>query len=329
LGYGPGPVGQTILSEFSTKSAQVVSFALSGNDPITGQKVPGWLTTDVGAQALLVLANTSDTSSSGLGNSAFNNIDRFVAARVWDGTLTRTRDLIPSTGLASTPLHVLNREPLSGTFNTFEYSIPGLTETNDTQECGVNPSTNNPLNLTAADGATRQRGIGTGEITSEVGLISDGLGYAFFSFGNVSGITTTAKYLTVDGVDPLYASYSGGTLPSCVAPCPGEVAFPNVVNGSYPIWNVLVVSTAAPVPSGVASLITAAQTQIANIPDFVPNSSLEVFRSHYTQSGIGAHNGHLAHTKESGGSMGGAVFTVQADLDYITDTGKELINIKQ
>lgn len=331
LGYGPGPVGQTILSEFSTKSTQVVNFAIMGTDPITGQTIPGFNTTDVGAQVILVLANTLDTSSSGLGNAAFNNIDRFVVGHVWNGDLTRTRDLIPSTGLSSTSLHVLNREPLSGTFNTFEFSIPGSLEVNSTQENKVNPANanNNPLNLTAADGATRQRVIGTGEMTSEVGTIDDSLGYAFFSFGNVSGITTTAKYLTVDGVDPLFATYTGGTLPTCTAPCPGEVTFPNVMNGSYPAWNVLVVTSANPVPSGIQSLISAAQSQVANIPDFVPNSSLEVFRSHYTQSGVAPQNGHVAHSKESGGSMGGAVLTVQADLDAITDTGKQLVGFKQ
>lgn len=329
LGYGPGPIGQTILSEFSTKSAQVVNFAIMGTDPISGQKIPAFLTTDVGAQVVLVLANTSDTSSSGLGNASFNNIDRSVAGKVWDGTLSRTRDLIPSTGLASTALHVLNREPLSGTFNTFEFCIPGNIEINSTQECGVNPATDNPLNLTDADGASRQRVIGTGEMTSEVGSIEDALGYAFFSFGNVSGITTTAKYLAVDGVDPLFANYTTGALPTCTAPCPGEVTFPNVVNGSYPVWNVLVVDTANPAPTFVESLITTAQTQIANIPDFVPNSSLEVFRSHYTQSGVAPQNGHVAHSKESGGSMGGGVFTVQADLDSITDTGKQLVGFKQ
>ncbi|HEY6290935.1 MAG TPA: hypothetical protein VI455_05140 [Terriglobia bacterium] len=331
LGYGPGPVGQTILSTFSSKSAQVVDFAISGNDPITGEPVPGWITSNVGSQILLVLVNSTDTSSAGLGNAAFNNVDRFVLGKTYEGVLTRTRDLIPSTGLPAVPLTVLNREPLSGTFNTFEYCVPASFEQNSSQENNVNPANpgNNPLDLTAADGAVRERVIGTGEMTSEVGSITDSLGYAFFSFGNVSGITTTAKYLAVDGVDPLYASYTTGALPTCTAPCPGEVTFPNIVDGSYPIWNILRVISAAPVPTGIANLVSAAQSQVAQIPDFVPVNSLEVFRSHYTQSGVAPSNGHKARSKEAGGDVGGAVLTVQADLDNITDTGKELTSLKQ
>ena len=101
------------------------------------------------------------------------------------------------------------------------------------------------------------------------------------------------------------------------------------MNGSYPIWNVLRITTGVPEPAGAASLISAAQVQVANIPDFVPISQLQVFRSHYSQAGFGCRNGHLAHSKELGGDMGGAVFTVQADFDNITDTGKELCNYKQ
>jgi hypothetical protein len=40
-------------------------------------------------------------------------------------------------------------------------------------------------------------------------------------------------------------------------------------------------------------------------------------------------NGHLPRSTEAGGDMGGAVLTVQADLDNITDTGKEPVNLKQ
>lgn len=329
LGYGPGPIGANILSPFSSKSSQVVAFNISGTDPITGQAVKHASTLSVGGQVLLVLVNSTNTGVGHLGNSAFNNVDRFPLGYTFSGQLTRTRDLIPSTGLPVVPLTILTREPLSGTMNTFEFCIPRNFEINSTQELNVNAITDNPLNQTLADGAKRQRVIGTGEMISELGLLPDSIGYAFFSFGNVAPDVTTAKYLTVDGVDPLFASYSGGALPTCTAPCPGAVTFNHVIDGSYPIWNVLRVVTLQPPPAGVANLVSAAQTQVLNIPDFVPFSQLQVFRSHYNQAGVQPHNGHLGRTAESGGDVGGAVFTTQADLDNITDTGKEIVNKKQ
>ncbi|HMD83781.1 MAG TPA: hypothetical protein VKO18_03665 [Terriglobia bacterium] len=329
LGYGPGPIGSLINSEFSTKYAQVVNFAMTGTDPITSEAVPSFLVQNVGGQVLMVLVNTSDTSAAGLGNSAFNNVGRFTLGRVQAGLTTRTRDLIPSSGLPIVPLNVLLREPLSGTWNTMEYCIPNSKEVALTQENNVNPAVDNPLNQTSADGATRRRVIGTGEMVKQVGLISDAIGYAFFSFGNVKPIVGTGKYLTVDGVDPIQATYTGGTLPTCTAPCPGAVTFPNVINGSYPIWNILRVITASPAPSGVNSLISAAQTQVASIPDFVPIGQMLVFRSHYAQSGFGGKDGHAPREVESGGDMGGAVLTLSEDLDSITDVKKEIGSVHQ
>jgi hypothetical protein len=332
LGYGPGPIGTTILSDFSTKEAQPVAFALSGPDPITGQTVGTYTTTDVGAEAALVLINTTlgGVGSGNFGDPAFSNVNRFVLANYLNGSFAYTRDMLPSSGQPAVPVHVLLREPLSGTMNVVEFCVTRSVEVNSTQELGVEPgnANTNPLDFTTAQGSTRQRVIGTGEMTSELGTIGNSLGYAFFSFGNVSGIVSTARYVTVDGVDPLYASYTGGTLPTCTAPCPGQVTYNHLIDGTYPMWSVIRVVTAKPVPAGITSLITEAQTQVANIPDFVPFNSLEVFRSHYTQAGVAPNNGHT-RVAESGGDMGGAVFTVQADDDNITDTGAQLVNRKQ
>ena len=55
--------------------------------------------------------------------------------------------------------------------------------------------------------------------------------------------------MTVDGVDPLYSSSSAnsngtGVIPQCatsgtvVTSCP-SLSFPNIVNGTYPIWSML------------------------------------------------------------------------------------------
>ena len=327
LGYGPGPVGATILSHFSTKSSQIVDYAISGPDPITGRGVPAYSTLNIGAQVMLILVNSTDTASGHLGSSTFKNVDRFVLAKVQDGTLGCTRDLAPATGVPQVPLTVLEREPLSGTFNTMEFTIPRSVEIGSSQEAGVEAM--NPMDKAGPCGSARQRVVGTGEMVATVGATTDSLGYTFFSFGNVSPVVTTAKYLAVDGVDPIHASYSTGALPTCTAPCPGALTFPNVLNGSYPIWNVLRVVTGNPAPSGVLKLVTAAQTEVLQIPDFVPFSKLTVFRSHYAQSGVSPKNGHKARTTEAGGDVGGAVFTVQADNDHVAETGTELVNYKQ
>jgi hypothetical protein len=332
LGYGPGPIGTAILtSQGSGKSATPVAFALSGKDPITGNPVQSWREIDVGAQVVMVFVNTTDTGSGGLGSSAVNNISRFVLTGVLNGTITRTRDLIAEQGLPSIGIHVFLREPTSGTYNTMEFSVPRDLEMNSTQELNVNPAVDNPLDITYASGGSRERVIGTGEMVSTVGATEDGFGYAFWSTTNFAKVLSTTKYLTVDGTDPLYPSYTftNGTFPTCSAPCPGLIPFTNVLNGGYPIWNILRVETPNPTPPAVSTLITQAQTQAVNIPDIVPFSSMQVFRAHYTQSGFSPGDGFASGTHESGGDIGGGVYTIQADLDFFTDTGKEILNVKQ
>jgi ABC-type phosphate transport system substrate-binding protein len=330
LGYGPGPIGTSVLSSQSTKSVTPVAYAISGADPITGGTVQLWKSIDVGAQVVMVFVNTTDTGSGGFGTAAAQNVSRWELAEILNGNLTRTRDIIPQAGLPSTGLHVFLREPTSGTYNTMEFSIPRNVEINSTQELGVNPSSGgNPLNVSYASGGTRQRVVGTGEMVSTVGATTDGIGYAFWSTTTYAKVTSTTKYLTVDGVDPLFPIYTGGTFPTCTAPCPGLIPFTNVLNGGYPIWNILRVVTAFNTPAAVQALITQAQTQVVNIPDFVPFSSMQVFRAHYPLSGKPAGNGFAPGTHQSGGDIGGAVYTIQADLDFFTDTGKELLLQRQ
>ena len=337
LGYGPGPIGTTILSSQSSKSVTPVAYAISGKDPITGGTVPTFKTTNVGAQAIMFFVNTTDTSAGGFGSSSagvpvFQNVPRFVLANMLNGNLTRTRDLADQTGLPSIGAHVFLREPTSGTYTTTEFTVPRSLEIGSCQELNVNPAINNPLNIAYASGGTRERVVGTGEMVSTVGATTDSLGYAFWSTTSFAKVTGTTKYLTVDGVDPLfpYYGFSNGTFPTCTPPCPGAIPFTNIANGSYPAWNILRVVTANPPPAGVATLITQAESEVANItPDFLPLTELNVFRAHYVQSGKGASNGIITGRPESGGDVGGAVFTIQSDEDYFADTGKEFVGEKQ
>jgi hypothetical protein len=335
LGYGPGPIGTPIQSTFSSSTATPVSFAISGTDPITGEPVPAWTATDVGADPIIIFVNTENTGSNGdfSNTAAFQNVDRFPLALALNGSLGLTRDLTNVSGLDSQPLNVILREPLAGAFNALEFSIPRSVEIASTQELNVNPSApgGNPLDLTNNGGGWRKRALSSSEEVSEVGNSANGnvLGYTYWSTGNFASVVNNTRYFTVDGVDPLYASYGGGFLPTCQAPCPGLVQFTNILNGSYPIWSVYRVVSTPSVPPGVAALVKAAQLQTANIPDFVPFSQLTVFRSHYPLSGRPGSNGFISGRPESGGDLGGAVFPIQADQDFYAETGKELIGFRQ
>jgi hypothetical protein len=232
--------------------------------------------------------------------------------------------------------------------------------------CTLGSNCPDPLYLPGPGGSVRYRAIGTGaEISgvSNVGgikHIADSIGYAFFSFGNVNpigGASGVGRYVTLDGVDPInqgYGSYvsdgvtyAPGQLPLCVAPCiaAGGTSLPNVRNGSYGAWSIIRAVTDA---TGVnltntQALVTAAQNEVNNTTaDFVPfvckdttglctgEPGLHVFHSHFTPAGIAGtpHNGNVTST-EVGGDVHGAVFTNQADLDYHTDTGLELVKIRQ
>jgi len=339
LGYGPGPIGTPIVSTFSGSTSTPVAFNLTGNDPITGQTVKSYTTTNVGAQAVMVVVNNLQTGSKGNFSNvaAFQNVNRFDLTQAVNGTYGSTRDLSSASGLPAVPLNVILREPTSGTYNTMEFNIPRNLEFNSTQELGVNPGAggnNNPLNLPNSGGGWRKRAIGNGEELKQVANSANGdvIGYGFWSTGNFAAYVDDVRYLTVDGVDPLFSSYSGGFFPTCTIPCPGIVQFTNVLNGSYPIWNVLRVTTSKPIPSGVSSLIAAAQSAVVNVsPDFVPINAMNVFRSHFSrpESKRPISNGHISGVPEAGGDVGGTVITVQADLDNVADTGKEFIGFKQ
>ncbi|MBV9573354.1 MAG: hypothetical protein JOY93_04820 [Acidobacteriales bacterium] len=249
------------------------------------------------------------------------------------------------------------REPLSGTMNTTEFTtfrIYGGPKNIDTtpeaagsassnsQEANIVPTNgapDNPLGKACvAGGGSRYRAIGTGEeVKSGVYGISDAIGYAFFSFGNVSKIAGTSSfgYLQLDGVDGLYSSYNGGDpgqtgvpgqLPTCNAPCPasnywtGGTSYPNLRNGTYRAWSILraVADPNDPHYPDVQTLIADAQNDVdKTVPDFVPYTTsngsdpgLQVYREHFAVTGVnsdGQANNGLGGTAEVGGDVGGLI----------------------
>jgi ABC-type phosphate transport system substrate-binding protein len=294
----------------------------------------------------VIFYNKTDTAAGGLGNLLPTNINDTTAAAFWAGLIGINDQLIGSSTGSPKPIHVVAREPVSGTYNTFEWQ---LIHTRDhrsgdfTQEYNFGPTPSgcftppnpatfappttscaNPMNVTGSQGATyggfRTRAIGTGEMVNAVNSANNpnSIGYAFWGLGTFGG-KANIKYMTLDGVDPIYPSYAtnGGNFPTCSGAfnlgtfsCTGALpTFDNVKNGNYRVWSTIravIYQSYTPPSSGpsVNELIQAAQDQAhVNIPDLVPSvycanagcsstiDGMPGFRTHYPVSGKQANNG--------------------------------------
>jgi len=331
LGYGGADgnlVGVGVQSHYSTTVATPVAFTLSGDDPITGEDHAGaYVTIPVGASPIIFAINQTGLTFSSHDLSV-TEASGNTAEKIFSGT-----DCV----FKGNVVNPILREPLSGTYNTTEFTNFRLTAAPDlTQEIGINPANanNNPLDLTcAAGGGTRTRAIGTGESIKAL-FNNDGLGgtgagninYAFFGYGNFSAEAANANYsyLTLDEVDPINAAFSNGEFPSCpAAGCPiaGGSSFPNLRNGSYRSWSLLRVVTDADSVNptnytNTVALVNAADKLInRSVPDFVPflascstsgpnEPGLDVFRSHYTQEGVAPVNGAVPVTVDCAAHTG-------------------------
>jgi hypothetical protein len=372
--------GCPILDSFGgNKYFNVLNFKLSGTDPITAASLPTYTTISAGASPIVVfVANADSTSTLGFGktssgNYTFNNINRAVLSQIYNGTLHCTGDLLDNFSGPGQPIQVVNREPLSGTYNTFEFtgvrtlagSLPAAVKesttsskqwvSNDdagqeynnnpitgwsTSACGGTASFNAGLTSAPTAGSTcgdplflstgstgkacgaglRLRAIGTGqEVPAALGqsnkggsVVSDGIGYAFWSYGNfapavVSGsctivggqyttCTNLGHYLTVDGIDPLFATAGGAldspanpngayNLPQCdfASLATGQncfkIPFTHMLDGSYPLWSLLRTvtfqnsGTTSATPPGVLNVTAYEENDAATndrTSDFVP-----------------------------------------------------------
>lgn len=277
FGYGPlGGIGTAILSSYSQTSAQVVAYAISGTDPFTGLTIPAFTTTNVGADPVVVFYNTTDTATGGLGNVLPTNITDDTASALWSGLIGLTDQLVGFSTSSGKVLHVVMREPVSGTYNTFEWQMIHSRDHHGgdfSQEYDFGPTPNgcftppapatyapptvacaNPANVAGAQGSSyggfRTRVIGTGEMVSAVNSANnpDSIGYAFWGLGTFGG-KANLKYMTVDGADPIYPNYAtnSGSFPNCTGAfnlgtfsCTGPLpTFDNVKSGSYRVWSTI------------------------------------------------------------------------------------------
>jgi hypothetical protein len=348
LGYGPGPLGVAIAGFFGG-AATPIDFAISGKDPISELAIKNWTTLSVGADPIVILVNSTQGTTGGhFGNTAaFANVNRFDLTMAVNGTYAWTRDLSPASAVPEVPLNVILDDPLSGTMNTFEFDIPRSVEIGSTQElgnvCAGGLPCTNALNLiNTYSGGWRRRAIGTRSMVQQVanGQNGDVLGYALWSTGNFCSEQGNLRYLMVDDADPINTNYVNGTLPgNCpLGGCPNLVSLANVANGGYPIWAMIRLLTVTPAPASLAAMVAMVDSNAAGpYPDLVPfennGEEIGVFRSHFHRPGLKTgtqiSNGHIPGVKEAGGDEGGAVLNLQGDLDNITDTGLELVELKQ
>jgi hypothetical protein len=175
---------------------------------------------------------------------------------------------------------------------------------------------------------------------------ADGIAYTFFSYGNISSLANNPSYgyITLNGVDPIFASYGStidpgqpagaGVLPAAAnlpAACAGAFpcsehsiwangfSFPNLRNGTYRAWSLLRLISTGTVTTDVTALVNVAQKGVVNIiPDYVPakpaagttDLGIKLLRSHYQQKdGNGVLLGTVPVNQplEHGGDMGGAI----------------------
>jgi len=351
LGYGINPsgacptvtnlanlVGSDIQGTVSTAKAFVADFNIVGTDPFSNIAIPAFTTVSVGA-APIVFFTRATGPLSGVTNVTDSQLQTVFGGANCGGT---------ALGGSAGAIDAYLREPLSGTMNTTESTVFRYPDASGvSQETGVAGNADNPLNQACgAGGGSRKRGIGTGDVVAGVKANArDAISYAFFSYGNVASIADNPsfRYLTLNGVDPIFHKYGSGIDPGqptvstgqipgaadvpCAGsfPCPenqiwsGKLSFPNLRSGQYRAWAMLRLVGDGAGLAAAKILNTKAQSfVISSTPDFVPalnvgttDPGLRLLRSHYQQKGGGVNIGvapiNISAAGDKGGDMGGCV----------------------
>jgi hypothetical protein len=356
LGYPYATSGSasTIDSYYSSSTFNVTSFSLpsSYNVYTVGAAPVVFAVIDTNNTGVGFGANNGT-------NFKITDINSGVLANFLDGSYSRTQDVSglttgsePVTVLIREPLSGTYNTVEYNIANTLENQTSqdvGLNQRLGQKNIAGGAVFTNPLNIATASGGARRRVIGTGEALNalfDTGSLSSYpsgsvLGYAFWSVGNFKNAYHTyswnpssgggAHYLTVDAVDPLQTNYTNGEIPTAANGLLGNINFQNVIDGKYPVWSFLrLVSVGS--STGASNLATTAQNFVSfgtstSQPDFVPINSTTypaynsiVVRSHFAPPGqsVTASNG-TGTTAEAGGDVGGVVYTIVGDRDYIAD----------
>jgi len=314
--YEGTPVYSGYPGAATTDAANVLSFNISGTDPISGTSIPAYTVIEVGATPV-VFITARQHALANLTNATPAQLQQAFSGTICDAS---------AFGLPAGGINIFLREPISGTYNTAEATVfrrPTVytsTPQATLSVLGLSQETNvGSYNALAgqsgaclAGAGARYRAIGTGEEVKSVlnsnggaafATLQDGIGYTFFSYGNVAKIAGSANYgyITLNGVDPIFASYgtqlstgagydpgqpaTAGELPlntpcgtgSAAFPCPeskiweGGLSFPNVRNGSYSAWSIVrLVSNGTALTNAKALVAKSQEFVVSSIPDYAP-----------------------------------------------------------
>jgi len=357
-------LGSPIKSGYpaSTATANVLSFNISGKDPISGTTIPAFTVVEVGATPVVFITERDKGQLGNLTNASQGQLQEAFSGTKCDAS---------AFGLPAGGIGIFLREPLSGTMNTTEATVfrhpevyPGAI-LGLSQEANVGAS--NPLagqsSACLAGGGGRYRGIGTGEEVkwvqnSGANIGSDGIGYTFFSYGNVSSIANQAKYgyITLNNVDPIFASYGpqsstglgydpgqpagAGTLPaaanlpgSCSGafPCPESsiwadgLSFPNLRNGTYPSWSIVRLVSNGTGLTNAKTLVKDSQAfVVSSVPDYVPVTKTTV-SGLPVDPGLTLVRSHYQEYDGAGNLLGVAPVNSGATTEAGGDAGGEIL----
>jgi len=228
-GATPAQQGCPIVDAFGGNSYfNVLTYKLSGTDPIAAGSIPAYTSLRAGVVPILVLASNADTAALGFGakykdssnvsHYTFTDINLKALSLVYDGTLHCTGDLLPGTpgpgnnvydnGFIGAPppgpgqpIQVVNREMLSGTYTAFEYTaVRTLTGSG-------NPFSTKPSSTSWTSDADSGQEQGNNPITN----------FSNSSCGGTVALNaglTSAPDGTIDCGDPLFL-HTGSTSKTC------------------------------------------------------------------------------------------------------------------
>jgi hypothetical protein len=177
----------------------------------------------------------------------------------------------------------------------------------------------------------------------------DQIGYIFFSYEatNSEADSTVVNYLTLDSVDPLTTAAYTGEIPLCsktttgivspVTNCAATVtsgkyaSFPSLRAGTYRAWSEYRVITDSTGLTAANALVAQANSIVdTELPDFVPftpvcaatksgayDAGLDVYRQHFTQSGITGDDGPVP-TVPATGKTYVSCSNAPTELPYLT-----------
>lgn len=171
-----GKVGCAIKDSFGQGSTfNVVTFKLSGTDPLKTGTLPGYTTLSAGASPIIPIVHDGTVlGHKTAGAYDYRDINRRTLAQIFSGYTHCTGDLLTSgAGGPGSPLQVVEREPLSGTYNTFEFTAVR------TLGGGGNPAANPGPPISAEYNGQEQFidiGTGGGALPTLAGCSYDGTG---------------------------------------------------------------------------------------------------------------------------------------------------------